>query len=70
VQEEKVELDREKFDLTVQFLECQEQIEAEISYRTDMFDPAMVHRMAGHLELLLQAMAALNRQPDCGTGAC
>jgi amino acid adenylation domain-containing protein len=56
VQEEEVAQGREKFDLTVQFQEHEEELQGEISYRTELFDAPMIRRMAGHLEVLLQGL--------------
>ena len=58
VQDEEVELGREKSDLTVEFRERGEELQGKISYRKDLFDAGMIQRMAGHLQVLLQGMVA------------
>jgi amino acid adenylation domain-containing protein len=54
VEEEVVELGREKFDLTVQFVERGGKIEGEISYRRALYERGMVERLARHLGVLLE----------------
>jgi len=56
VQDLQAELGREKFDLSLQFRESEGELLGEISYRTELFDTAMIRRMAGHLQILLQSI--------------
>ena len=56
VQDLEVELGREKFDLTVQFLEREDELQGKISYRVELFDAAAIERMAGHLQVLLHGL--------------
>src|SRR5262249_14835839 len=58
VQDEEVELGREKSDLTFEFRERGEELQGKISYRKDLFDAGMIQRMAGHLQVLLQGLVA------------
>ncbi|MGH3621699.1 MAG: amino acid adenylation domain-containing protein, partial [Sciscionella sp.] len=53
------------FDLTVQFEEFDGGLRVGLNYSTDLFDATTMRRMAGHLELLLDAVA---RTPECGVG--
>ncbi|HEX7243226.1 MAG TPA: amino acid adenylation domain-containing protein, partial [Longimicrobiaceae bacterium] len=46
-----------KFDLGLTVLEAEEGLGAVLAYRTALFDAATAARMAGHLEVLLEAMA-------------
>ena len=55
VEEEPIELDVAKFDLTLDMVEKAEGLEAYLEYNTDLFNQETVKRMAGHLEVLLQA---------------
>jgi amino acid adenylation domain-containing protein/non-ribosomal peptide synthase protein (TIGR01720 family) len=47
-----------QFDLVVEFLPRGDSLNLAIEYNTDLFDPGTVERMAGHLQLLLTAIAA------------
>ncbi|MGH3875116.1 MAG: amino acid adenylation domain-containing protein [Pseudonocardiaceae bacterium] len=47
-----------RFDLVWEFLPRGESLNLAIEYNTDLFDPGTVERMAGHLQLLLAAIAA------------
>ncbi|HEX7240316.1 MAG TPA: amino acid adenylation domain-containing protein, partial [Longimicrobiaceae bacterium] len=47
-----------KFDLTLNMVEGEEGLGAAILYREALFDAAMVARMATHLEVLLEGLAA------------
>ncbi|MBA2322467.1 MAG: amino acid adenylation domain-containing protein, partial [Pseudonocardiales bacterium] len=47
-----------RFDLVVEFLPRDDLLNLAIEYNTDLFDPGTVERMAGHLQLLLTAIAA------------
>ncbi|MDQ2789723.1 MAG: amino acid adenylation domain-containing protein, partial [Actinomycetota bacterium] len=46
-----------RFDLVLEFLPRGESLSLTIEYNTDLFDPSTVERMAGHLQLLLTAIA-------------
>ncbi|HJT03149.1 MAG TPA: amino acid adenylation domain-containing protein, partial [Pseudonocardiaceae bacterium] len=52
-----------EFDLTVQFHETGDGLAAALTYNTDLFDLATIERMAGHLQVLLGAIAADPGQP-------
>ncbi len=47
-----------KFDLTIMLTDEGRKIQVEIEYSTDLFDEARIERMAGHLQVLLAAVAA------------
>ncbi|MGH4010293.1 MAG: amino acid adenylation domain-containing protein, partial [Pseudonocardiaceae bacterium] len=47
-----------RFELVVEFLPRGESLNLAIEYNTELFDPGTVERMAGHLQLLLTAIAA------------
>ncbi|HZR48702.1 MAG TPA: amino acid adenylation domain-containing protein, partial [Streptosporangiaceae bacterium] len=47
-----------QFDLTFEFIPRDGALNLAIEYNTDLFDAATVERMAGHLQVLLTAMAA------------
>ncbi len=47
-----------KFDLNLAVVEGEEWLGASLAYRTGLFDAETASRMAGHLETLLEAMAA------------
>ncbi|HEV2734079.1 MAG TPA: condensation domain-containing protein, partial [Longimicrobiaceae bacterium] len=47
-----------KFDLNLTVLEGEERFGATLAYRTGLFDAETAARMTGHLEVLLEAMAA------------
>ncbi|MDQ4105186.1 MAG: condensation domain-containing protein, partial [Actinomycetota bacterium] len=47
------------FDLLVQFTELDDgDLHAAVNYNTDLFDPATIERMAGHLQILLTELVA------------
>src|ERR1700677_4846169 len=50
------------FDLQAEFREYDSQLAAALTYSTDLFDAATVERMAGHLQVLLAAIAAAPSQ--------
>jgi amino acid adenylation domain-containing protein len=50
-----------KFDLSLTLIEAGAYLEAEIEYRTDLFDAETIERMAAHFRRLLAAMVA---QPE------
>ncbi|MCG8364971.1 MAG: condensation domain-containing protein, partial [Pseudanabaenales cyanobacterium] len=52
-----------KFDLTLVMEEKDEMLEGIFEYNTDLFDAATIHRMAGHLQSLLEGVVANPRQP-------
>ncbi|HZI15393.1 MAG TPA: condensation domain-containing protein, partial [Myxococcus sp.] len=45
-----------KFDLQLSLVETPEGLSGALEYRTDLFEPATVARLAGHLETLLRAV--------------
>ncbi len=47
-----------KFDLDLAFTDTDEGLSVELVYRAALFEPATVARMVGHLEVLLETMAA------------
>ncbi len=47
-----------RFDLVLEFLPRGDLLNLAVEYNTDLFDPGTVERMAGHLLLLLTAIAA------------
>ncbi|MGH3918222.1 MAG: amino acid adenylation domain-containing protein, partial [Pseudonocardiaceae bacterium] len=47
-----------RFDLVLEFLPRGGSLNLAIEYNTDLFDPGTVERLAGHLQLLLTAIAA------------
>jgi amino acid adenylation domain-containing protein/non-ribosomal peptide synthase protein (TIGR01720 family) len=51
-----------KFDLSLGLAESPDGLQGSIEYATDLFDPATIARMIGHLEVLLQAITR-----DAGT---
>ena len=55
VEEEPTALDVAKFDLTLEVREGADGLEAYLEYNTDLFDQETIERMAGHLEVLLEA---------------
>ncbi len=52
-----------KFDLTLEFTETGENLQASLEYNSDLFELATIERMAGHMQTLLAAVAADPRQP-------
>ncbi len=55
-----------RFDLVFEFLPRDGQLNLAIEYNTDLFDPATIERMAGHL---IRALAGLAADPDGPLGA-
>ncbi len=55
-----------KFDLTLDMLEDAEGIRGRFEYNVDLFDRSTIERMAGHLNVLLAAVAA---DPETRVGA-
>src|SRR6202453_3418455 len=55
-----------KFDISASFIDVDDIIYGFLEYSTDLFDAATVERMAGHLQVLLTAVAA---DPDRPVGA-
>ncbi|HEX6355904.1 non-ribosomal peptide synthase/polyketide synthase [Actinophytocola sp.] len=51
------------FDLTVEFQESGGVLGGSIDYNTDLFDPATIERLAGHLVRLVEAIATDPGQP-------
>ena len=47
-----------QFDLTLNTVEHSEGLSAQLTYATDLFEPATVERMAGHWQALLQGIVA------------
>ncbi|MCA1681994.1 MAG: condensation domain-containing protein, partial [Actinobacteria bacterium] len=45
------------FDISINFQEFDGDLYGAMTYNTDLFDPATIQRMAGHLELLLHGIA-------------
>ena len=56
-----------QFDLVFEFIPRDGSLNLAIAYNTDLFDTATVERMAGHLHVLLAAIAA---DPDQLVGRC
>jgi len=54
----KVTMDTAKFDLTLTVTEAEVGMQAAIEYSTDLFDAAMIERMAEHLLVLLAGIVA------------
>ena len=56
-----------RFDLLVEFVPPGDALVMALEYNTDLFDAATVARMAGHLETLLDGIAARphRRWPSC-----
>ena len=52
-----------KFDLSLTVIEAGAGLDAEIEYRTDLFAPQTIERMAGHFQRLLAAMVAQPGRP-------
>jgi amino acid adenylation domain-containing protein len=52
-----------KFDLTLMLTDAGDTIDLEIEYSTDLFDAARIERMAGHLSVLLEGVAADPTRP-------
>ncbi|NOK12149.1 AMP-binding protein, partial [Corallococcus exercitus] len=57
----RVEAQTTKFELTLSLSDTPEGFSGSIEYNTDLFDAGTVERMAGHLEVLLEAIA---KNPD------
>ncbi len=51
-----------KFDLTLQMEETEAGLSGELIYNKDLFDAATISRMAGHLQVLLEGVAANSQQ--------
>jgi amino acid adenylation domain-containing protein len=58
-----IELRMSKFDLTLYIWEDEDSLAGSIEYNTDLFEAATIERMAGHLQTLLQGIAANPDQP-------
>jgi amino acid adenylation domain-containing protein/thioester reductase-like protein len=52
-----------KFDLSLSILEAEDSIYAIFEYRTDLFEPATITRMAEHFQILLEGMIARPESP-------
>ncbi|HXM54657.1 MAG TPA: amino acid adenylation domain-containing protein, partial [Candidatus Dormibacteraeota bacterium] len=52
-----------KFDLSVAFAEVDGELVGDLSYAADLFEPATIERMAGHLRALLRDLATAPRRP-------
>ncbi|MEH2147514.1 amino acid adenylation domain-containing protein [Nostoc sp.] len=52
-----------KFDLTLDFCERGDQLHCMWEYATDLFEAETIRRMAGHLEILLEAIIQNSQQP-------
>ncbi|MEH2239777.1 amino acid adenylation domain-containing protein [Nostoc sp.] len=52
-----------KFDLTLDFCERGDQLHCMWEYATDLFEAETIQRMAGHFEVLLEAIAKNPQQP-------
>src|SRR6185295_6099277 len=50
-----------KFDLVLNCIESDKGLQLILAYRTDLFKPATIARMLGHLNILLESMVS---QPD------
>ena len=56
------ESETSKFDLTLYMTETESGLSASFEYNTDLFEPATISRMVGHLETLLSAIVANPQQ--------
>ncbi|MGH8963715.1 MAG: condensation domain-containing protein, partial [Actinomycetes bacterium] len=54
-----------QFDISIDFQEFDGDLYSVMNYNTDLFDPATIERMAGHLQLLLAGIA---EDADCPLG--
>ncbi|MEH2030403.1 MAG: amino acid adenylation domain-containing protein [Nostoc sp.] len=54
--------DSAKFDLTLQMTETEEGLVGSLEYNTDLFEENTIHRMAGHLQTLLEGIVANPQQ--------
>ncbi|WP_375497255.1 amino acid adenylation domain-containing protein [uncultured Nostoc sp.] len=54
--------DSAKFDLTLQMTETEEGLAGSLEYNTDLFQESTIHRMAGHLQTLLEGIVANPQQ--------
>ncbi|MEH2342111.1 MAG: amino acid adenylation domain-containing protein [Nostoc sp.] len=54
--------DSAKFDLTLQMTETEEGLVGSLEYNTDLFEEKTIHRMAGHLQTLLEGVVANPQQ--------
>jgi aspartate racemase len=52
-----------KFDLAVFMTDSEEGLEGVWEYKTDLFEPATIGRMLGHLQILLEGIVAHPEQP-------
>ena len=52
-----------RFDLTLSVMESASGLQAQVAYNTDLFDPATIERMVGHLQTLLAGVVADPDQP-------
>jgi len=52
-----------KFDLTFLMTETEDGLQGSLEYNTDLFDPAVVQRMAQHLETLVESAVAEPHRP-------
>ncbi|HEY0607528.1 MAG TPA: amino acid adenylation domain-containing protein [Herpetosiphonaceae bacterium] len=55
---EPVQIELVKFDLNLTFMETPAGLAGTLKYRTDLFEESTIARMAGHLQVLLQAIAS------------
>ncbi|MES2758519.1 MAG: non-ribosomal peptide synthase/polyketide synthase [Pseudomonadota bacterium] len=55
-----------KFDLFLQMVDAPDGLRGAFEYATDLFEVTTIARMAGHFEILLEAIVA---DPDCRIGA-
>jgi amino acid adenylation domain-containing protein len=61
-----LDLQAAKFDITAEFAETGDELTASIRYRTALFAPQTISRMAEHFRALCNALSA---NPDAGIGA-
>ncbi len=53
-----IEMEQSQFDLTLKIAEVDGGLSASFEYNADLFDQTTISRMLGHLEVMLQAVAA------------
>ncbi len=58
-----VESGSTRFDLTLTMQESEQKVLGVLEYNTDLFEPATIERMAGHLCTLLEGMVVQHDQP-------
>jgi amino acid adenylation domain-containing protein/non-ribosomal peptide synthase protein (TIGR01720 family) len=58
-----VESGTARFDLTLSMQEREQEVLGGLEYNTDLFEPATIERMAGHLCTLLEGMVVQHDQP-------